>query len=215
MKFNTTKAVIATVLVTAFAGISATAIAQGMGGMHSELHAQHTAQRGQHAPAAGDAKAMEQHQAQRQQRMQKRHAEHMAQLKAELKITAAQEAAWNAFVARSAPEPRSLQAGAPLADWSQLTTPQRLDQMQAHKAERDAAFAKRIDATKSFYAALTPEQQKVFDTQRHGGFHRAGMKGEHRMDGKAGKGGHSERGGHHGMKGGMGCDDGGMKGPGA
>ena len=26
-------------------------------------------------------------------------------------------------------------------------------------------FAKRIDATRSFYAALTPEQQKTFDTE--------------------------------------------------
>lgn len=206
MKLNTTKAVIATVLATAFAGLSATAIAQGMGGMHSELHAQHQAQRAQQAPMTGDTNAHAQHQAQRQERMQKRHADHMAQLKTDLNITAAQEAAWNAFVARSTPQPRTPQAGGPSIDWSQLTTPQRLDLMQAHKAERDAAWTKRIDATKRFYATLTPEQQKVFDTQRHGGFHRTGMKGK--------GSGHGERGGHHGMKGGMGCEEGSLKGSG-
>ena len=35
--------------------------------------------------------------------------------------------------------------------------------MQAMKAQRDAEFAKRADAT-TFTAALTPEQQKIFDT---------------------------------------------------
>ena len=93
-------------------------------------------------------------------------------------------------------------------DWSQLTTPQRLDKMQALRAERDAAMAKRIEAVKTFYAALTPEQQKVFDTQAHGGFHRAGMKGEHRMGGKGGHGGHRGMGA---MGGGMGCDGPGAK----
>ena len=32
-------------------------------------------------------------------------------------------------------------------------------------AERSAAFAKRADATRSFYAALKPEQQKTFDAE--------------------------------------------------
>lgn len=37
--------------------------------------------------------------------------------------------------------------------------------MQQRQAERSAMFAKRADATRSFYAALTPEQQKTFDTE--------------------------------------------------
>jgi periplasmic protein CpxP/Spy len=42
-----------------------------------------------------------------------------------------------------------------------------------------AAMAQRGDATKAFYAVLTPEQQKVFDasTTRH--FGSAGRKGGH------------------------------------
>jgi hypothetical protein len=171
-----------------------------MGGMAHGAHAQHMAQT---TTEAGKPDMGQRH-AQRMERMQKYHAERQAKLKAELKITADQEPAWNAFVARTAHEPRAMKAGA-REDWSKLTTPERLDKMQALKAERDAQMAKRIDATKSFYAALTPEQQKVFDTQAHGGMQRAGMKGEHRMGGKGGH--HGMHGDHKGM-GGMGCEAG-------
>lgn len=200
MKLISKKGLIAAALATAFVGLSATAIAQGMGGMSHGTHTQHM---GQVSTEAGQP-GMGQRHTQHMERMQKYHAEHQAKLKAELKLTPAQEPAWNAFVARTAHEPRTMQAGA-REDWSKLTTPERLDKMQALKAERDAQMAKRIDATKSFYASLTPEQQKVFDTQSHGGMYRAGMKGEHRMGGK---------GGHHGMHddhkgmGGMGCEAG-------
>ncbi|MDT4860280.1 LTXXQ motif family protein [compost metagenome] len=108
-------------------------------------------------------------------------------------------------MARTTPEPRGPMAGA-REDWSKLTTPQRLDKMQALRAERDAQMAKRIDATKSFYAALTPEQQKVFDAQSHRGFRHAGLKGERGMGRHGGSmGGHHGKGGMSGM-GGMGCD---------
>lgn len=200
MKLISKKGLIAAALATAFVGISATAIAQGMGGMSHGAHAQRTDQATTEASKPG----MGQRHAQRMERMQKYHAERQAKLKAELKLSAQQEPAWNAFVARTAPEPRAMKAGA-REDWSKLTTPERLDKMQALKAERDAQMAQRIDATKRFYASLTPEQQKVFDTQAHGGMQRASMKGEHRMGGQ---------GGHHGMQGnrkgmgGMGCEAG-------
>ena len=98
-----------------------------------------------------------------------------------------------------------------------MTTPQRLDAQQALHAERSADMAKRIEATKSFYAQLTPEQQKTFDAQSHG-HQRAGMKGEQRHGGKGHHGSHhgAHHGGPHGMGGGMGCDGpmGGSGGPG-
>ena len=200
MKLISKKGLIAAALATAFVGLSATAIAQGMGGMSHGMHMQHTAQ----ASTEAGKPDMSQRHAQRMERMQKYHAERQAKLKAELKLTPAQEPAWNAFVARTAHEPRAMQSGA-REDWSKLTTPERLDKMQALKTERDAQMAKRIDATKSFYAALTPEQQKVFDTQAHGGMQRAGMKGEHRM---GGKGGHQGMHGDHKGMGGMGCEAG-------
>lgn len=213
------RSLVATAILAGIVGVSATAIAQGMGqgmgqhgGMNEQMHAQHMGQRGQ-GPQAGDSKAWEERRAQRMEQMLKRHAEHQTQLKSALKITASQEAAWNAYVAGTAPNPPANAPGMAREDWSKLTTPQRLDKMQAFQAERQAVMAKRSEAVKTFYAALTPEQQKVFDTERHGGFQRTGMKGGHRMGGHGGQG---ERGGHQGMgmggmKGGMGCDGPGAK----
>jgi hypothetical protein len=51
--------------------------------------------------------------------------------------------------------------------------------MQARMAERQAAMGQRIEAIKGFYASLTPEQQKVFDSQHMGGMQRTGMKRGH------------------------------------
>lgn len=202
MKLNTTKAVIATVLATAFAGISITAIAQSAAAP-ADLRAQHMAQR---ASGPMDPARM----AEMQQKMAEHHAQRMERLKAELKITAAQEPAWKAYVARTTHEPRQ-PAGA-VEDWSKLTTPQRLEKMQALHNERNAEMAKRIDATKSFYAQLSPEQQKTFDAQG-GGLRHAGMKGEHRMGGQDGHSRHGGK-GQQGMGGGMGCEGGPMNGPG-
>ncbi len=197
MKLFKHRTLIAAALATAFVGLSATAVAQGMGAgaMSEELRAQHMAQR-MATEQAGQGK-MAQKQAQRMERMQQRMAERQTQLKASLQITPAQEAAWSDFVARTAPQPFKAR-DARREGGSQLTTPERLDQMQARQAERNAAMAQRIDATRSFYAALTPEQQKVFDTQRHGGFQRTNMKGEHGMKGQHGKGSHHRMGGESG-----------------
>lgn len=46
-----------------------------------------------------------------------------------------------------------------------MSTPERLDQMQAHKAQHDAQMQKHIEATKTFYASLNAEQKKVFDKE--------------------------------------------------
>ncbi len=201
MKPNTTKAVIATVLAAAFAGVSLTAIAQNAAAP-ADMHAQHMAQRANASGPMDPARMAEM-----QKKMSERHAQRMERLKAELKITSAQEPAWNAYVARTAHEPRKPAAA---DDWSKLTTPQRLEKMQALHNERNAEMTKRIDATKSFYAQLTPEQQKTFDAQG-GGMRHAGMKGEHRMGGHGGKGHHGMG---SGMGGGMGCEGGSMSGPG-
>ena len=65
-----------------------------------------------------------------------------------------------------------------------MTTPQRIDRMNAMKAQRDAHMAARNDATLALYIALSPEQQKVFDDStmrgRNGmGDHQRGGKGRH------------------------------------
>ena len=124
--------------------------------------------------------------------MQALMAKRQAEMKARLKITPAQEGAWTAFTASMQPPANMGARPGPgqRAEFDKLTTPQRIDKMRDMRTQRMAAMDKRMDATKTFYAALNPEQQKVFDTQhtmrggRHGGGHHGGMGGmggmEHR-----------------------------------
>ena len=123
-------------------------------------------------------------------KMQAYMAKRQADMKAKLKITPAQESAWTAFTAAMQP-PASMMGGRPgpdqRAEMDKLTTPQRIDKMREMRTQRMATMDKRMDATKTFYAALSPEQQKVFDAEhamrggRHGGGHHGGMGGmEHR-----------------------------------
>jgi hypothetical protein len=100
----------------------------------------------------------------RHEQMQQRRTQRLAALKEKLKLDAAQEPAWNSFATAQQPPQRTGQRPS-RDDIAKLTTPQRLDLMQQRQAERSAAFAKRADATRSFYAALKPEQQQVFDAE--------------------------------------------------
>lgn len=91
----------------------------------------------------------------------------LAELKQDLKIAPAQEAAWTTFTAAMKP-PVELQAKRPdLAEMAKLTTPERIDKMKAvrtqHMGEMIAAMDQRGDATKALYATLTSEQKAVFD----------------------------------------------------
>lgn len=103
-------------------------------------------------------------------KMQAWMAKRQADLKAKLKITPAQEGAWTTFTAAMQPPAR----GARLmpeqrAEFDKLSTPERIDKMRALRTQRmadmSAAMDKRGEATKTFYAALTPEQQKTFDAE--------------------------------------------------
>ena len=135
-------------------------------------------------PAAGEASGRARMDpAQRQQRMAEHHAKRQAELKAQLKLTPAQEGAWNQFSAAMQPPAPDARGPASRADFARLSTPERIDLMQKRADERHARMKQRGDATKAFYAQLTPEQQKSFDSraQRAGrgeGWH--GGHGEHR-----------------------------------
>lgn len=86
---------------------------------------------------------------------------HGGKLKEQLKLTEAQEAAWKQFT--DAMHPPAPPAPQERVDWSKLTTPQRLDRMQELADKHHAAMRQRHDAIRTFYAQLTPEQQKIFD----------------------------------------------------
>jgi periplasmic protein CpxP/Spy len=117
-------------------------------------------------------------------------AKHLAALKSDLNLTAAQEPAWTAFTTSMQPGERT--ARLDRKDMDKLTTPERIDRMRALRAQRAAEADRRGEVTKTFYAALTPEQQKTFDAKAH--------RGGHRMKGGGGEGRHGQHGHHHGKR---------------
>jgi protein CpxP len=104
-----------------------------------------------------------------------------------LQLTSAQEPALNAFLQSMAPPTGWRDKVGDQRDHSvALTTPERLDRMKARLADRQAAFARRADATMRFYSQLSPAQQKAFDAMApmggrggrgHGGDHFGGQRG--------------------------------------
>lgn len=107
----------------------------------------------------------------RPQRMEKmrehmgqRHAQHLAELKSKLKLQTTQESAWTTFE-QAMQMPKEPMPRPERAAFEKMTTPERLDQMQARRTEMDARMQKHAEATKNFYGTLTPEQKKVFDTE--------------------------------------------------
>lgn len=127
-----------------------------------------------------DPARMEQHRA----RMQERIAQRMGELKQKLAITPAQEPAWTAWT--TSMKPAKPHQRPDRAEFAQLTTPERIDRMRAVRAERNAEMDQRMDATKSFYAALSGDQKKVFDAESlrflggkrgHGHGHHGGPRG--------------------------------------
>ena len=104
------------------------------------------------------------HEAKSNAHRSERHQKHLNELKVFLQLQASQESAWNAFetaMKTSMKRPTNHS----MAEMEKLSTPERIDKMMAIKAERDLEITKRMDASKTFYATLTPAQQKVFDTQ--------------------------------------------------
>lgn len=103
-----------------------------------------------------------------------RHTQHLTELKAKLKLQAAQEPAWQSFT-ESMQHPERMPRPE-RASLEKMTTPERLDQMQAMKTARDAQMQKRMEGTKTFYAGLSAEQKQVFDQETA-----RAMKGMHGM----------------------------------
>ena len=113
-------------------------------------------------------------------RMEQRIADRQAKLKTELQITAEQESAWNTFTASM--RPVAGPADRPdRAALRAMSTPERIEQMRLLREQRNAAMAQREQATLQFYAALTAEQQKLFDSRsaRMGGQGPRGHHGKH------------------------------------
>ena len=117
-------------------------------------------------------------------RMAHRHEQQLAELKAKLQLTSQQETAWNSFAESLKPPAAAMEKTPDWAALQQLPTPERIDRMRALRKERMQAMQARMDkhaeATKAFYAALTPTQQKVFDARHMHKIHHGW--GEHGQD---------------------------------
>jgi protein CpxP len=104
-------------------------------------------------------------------------AEHAQRLRDSLQLTPAQEPALQAFIAAHGDRGGDPQARrAEHEAMAKLSTPERLDRMAARMAEHQQRMTAHIAATKRFYAALTPSQQKAFDAMHKGGKHKRMMK---------------------------------------
>ncbi len=87
-------------------------------------------------------------------------AQHLDDLRTVLRLRPDQEPALAAFLDAHKPEAPDLNVP---PEPRALTTPQRLDDMSKREAEMSARRKRLRDGLATFYAALSPEQQKVFD----------------------------------------------------
>ncbi len=92
----------------------------------------------------------------------------LSTLKSELKITAAQESAWNAFSDQTKQQAEAMQAWMTSAQGgAQATAPERLELHNQLMQKRQEQMEKTATAFKHLYAVLTPEQKALAD-QRFG-----------------------------------------------
>lgn len=144
--------------------------------------------------AAHQAKRAE-HRAEFQAKRAERQAARAAKLRTDLKLTAQQEPAFAAFLAAGKPTGRPQgqglgKAAGDRASFAALPAPQRMERMVERQKQRTARMEARQAALNNFYAVLTSEQKKVFDSQpMHGGFGK----------GRGHGGGHGGP-GHHGAR---------------
>lgn len=102
---------------------------------------------------------------------QEKRAEHMkefmskrqAQLHASLKLTAAQEPAWKTYT--DSMTPPAMGQRPDRAAMKKMPAPERMQAMLDLMKQGQTRMESHLAAMKTFYAVLTPEQQKVFDSQ--------------------------------------------------
>jgi len=95
-------------------------------------------------------------------------AKRQAALHDKLALTPAQEPAWKNFTDRMQASMPAKSERAPVAN---MTAPERADRMVAFLQSAEQRAAARAQAIKEFYSSLSPDQQKVFDSQFHGRHH--------------------------------------------
>lgn len=116
---------------------------------------------------------------QRQQAMQAGMEKHHTRLHEQLKLTPQQEGAWTTFMEATKPRqaPMTDSAKAERQAMGAMSAPERMEKILGHAKQRLAHMQQHLDALKTFYAVLTPEQQKIFDANHQ----RMHQRMQHRM----------------------------------
>ena len=105
-------------------------------------------------------------------RMEQMREKRQTALHDKLKLSAGQEKAWQAFIAEGK-ELHPKKRHDPL-EFAGLTAPQRMEKMLDRMRDHEGRMEKMLGALKTFYAVLTPQQQRTFDDSMP-------RPGEHRM----------------------------------
>lgn len=95
----------------------------------------------------------------RNSRMAKQHSERLKRLHDTLKLQPEQEAHWQKF--QAALEVPADRGGRPVTQATD--TPSRMEQMKEQHQQSGKVLDAHLEAVKTFYATLTPEQKKIFD----------------------------------------------------
>lgn len=127
-----------------------------------------------------------------QKRMQERMDKRRSMFHDQLKITAEQEGAWKTFVDATSHNMQMMMGErADHKAGEMMSAPAMMEKQIERSKEHLATMQKHLDALKTFYAVLTPEQQKTFDHIHQRMHHRAKMmrmmgrdrhNGQHDMD---------------------------------
>lgn len=103
------------------------------------------------------------------QPMMKGLGKHLSQMKTKLHLSADQQTAWAAFANNMNAQPEAMGTVHDAGAMSKLTTPERLEKMNAmhesHMTAMQSHMKLRHDAVLKFYSQLSAEQQKTFDTE--------------------------------------------------
>jgi len=88
---------------------------------------------------------------------------HLSNLKTQLKITSAQEGAWQTFATQAKAQAASMQTMRAQMQQETGTAPERMGQRTAAMQQRAAGMATMTNAFSALYAVLSPEQKTVAD----------------------------------------------------
>ncbi len=91
-------------------------------------------------------------------------ARRQAELHDKLKLSANQEGAWKTYSEATIKNLTPAKPASPV-NFDNMPAPDRMQKMLDFSKERQAKMEAQLDVLKAFYATLTPEQQKIFDTE--------------------------------------------------